>query len=223
MVPIDGKVREGVGLLGSPSFEIPRTVERDSKFADLVTEEERRRSLAAKNRHNLVTMGLFLLARWFFAFVVTLLGLCALNLYPSLGVSAIALSTVLTLLFSVAYFVLVERASTGFRPLKPKYCSIYDIDFWRTERFFKLKPASAQSFDGTPFKRRDLADAGCPARQDGSSTTAATWAEKNLVDDRRRRQLSTPGPGSSATPRRTTPSSPTASRSVPAAPSGSAP
>jgi hypothetical protein len=24
MVPLDGKVREGVGLLGSPSFEIPR-------------------------------------------------------------------------------------------------------------------------------------------------------------------------------------------------------
>ena len=152
MVPIDGKVREGVGLLGSPSFEIPRTVERDSKFADLVTEEERRRSLAAKNRHNLVTMGLFLLARWFFAFVVTLLGLCALNLYPSLGVSAIALSTVLTLLFSVAYFVLVERASTGFRPLKPKYCSIYDIDFWRTERFFKLEAGVGAVFDGTPFK-----------------------------------------------------------------------
>ena len=26
MVPMDGPVREGVGLLGSPSFEIPRTV-----------------------------------------------------------------------------------------------------------------------------------------------------------------------------------------------------
>ena len=29
MIPLDGKVREGVGLLGSPCFEIPRTVERD--------------------------------------------------------------------------------------------------------------------------------------------------------------------------------------------------
>ena len=28
--PVDGPVREGVGLLGSPSFEIPRTVDRDS-------------------------------------------------------------------------------------------------------------------------------------------------------------------------------------------------
>ncbi|HKN43578.1 MAG TPA: Pls/PosA family non-ribosomal peptide synthetase, partial [Propionibacteriaceae bacterium] len=30
MVPISGKVRENVGLLGSPAFEIPRSVERDS-------------------------------------------------------------------------------------------------------------------------------------------------------------------------------------------------
>ena len=28
MIPLDGEIREGVGLLGSPSFEIPRSVER---------------------------------------------------------------------------------------------------------------------------------------------------------------------------------------------------
>ncbi len=33
MVPIDGPLREGVGLLGSPSFEIPRSVDRDSRLA----------------------------------------------------------------------------------------------------------------------------------------------------------------------------------------------
>ena len=32
MIPIDGPVREGVGLLGSPCFEIPRAVERDKYF-----------------------------------------------------------------------------------------------------------------------------------------------------------------------------------------------
>ena len=32
MVPLDGPVREGVGLLGSPSFEIPRTVDRDNQL-----------------------------------------------------------------------------------------------------------------------------------------------------------------------------------------------
>src|SRR6266850_3373030 len=30
LVPLDGKIREGVGLLGAPCFEIPRSVERDS-------------------------------------------------------------------------------------------------------------------------------------------------------------------------------------------------
>ncbi len=32
MIPIDGPVRENVGLLGSPCFEIPRAVERDKNF-----------------------------------------------------------------------------------------------------------------------------------------------------------------------------------------------
>ena len=32
MIPLDGELRSGVGLLGSPSFEIPRTVERDQAF-----------------------------------------------------------------------------------------------------------------------------------------------------------------------------------------------
>ena len=56
MVPIDGKVREGVGLLGSPSFEIPRSVLRDTRL-DLESTERRRR-LTLKNWHNLGTVGL---------------------------------------------------------------------------------------------------------------------------------------------------------------------
>ncbi len=161
MVPIDGEVREGVGLLGSPSFEIPRSVDRDSRFDHLRTGDELRRRLAAKNKHNLVTIGLFLLARWFYLFVVTLIGACAVGLYSCSGASAIAfeaswiaLAMVLTLLFGVVHGVLVERAATGFRALRPKYCSIYQIDFWRTERFFKLEAGGAIGavFNGTPFK-----------------------------------------------------------------------
>src|SRR5882757_7768915 len=34
MVPIDGPLRQGVGLLGSPSFEIPRTVARDRQVGE---------------------------------------------------------------------------------------------------------------------------------------------------------------------------------------------
>lgn len=180
MVPVDGEVREGVGLLGSPSFEIPRTVDRDNRFNDLTSGDELRRRLAAKNRHNALTIGFFLLARWFYTFVAVVAGLCAASLYPSLGVSALALAVVFLLLFSVVHGVLVERASTGFRPLPPKYCSIYDIDFWRTERFFKLESGVGTVFNGTPFKSaiwrlqgvrlgKRLFDDGCQ------------MAEKNLV------------------------------------------
>ena len=55
LVPIEGEVREGVGLLGSPSFEIPRSVARDSDL-DVRDPAELRRRLArqepAQRRHD---------------------------------------------------------------------------------------------------------------------------------------------------------------------------
>ncbi|MET7921633.1 Pls/PosA family non-ribosomal peptide synthetase [Streptomyces avermitilis] len=153
MVPIDGPVREGVGLLGSPSFEIPRTVLRDNQFNHLETGDELRRRLAAKNKHNAVTVGLYLLARLIHFFVITLITMGAVDLYPSLGAPAIALASVLTLTFTVVYFALIERASIGFKPQKPLYCSIYEPSFWRHERFWKMASIDyIQAFDGTPFK-----------------------------------------------------------------------
>ncbi|MCW2534506.1 MAG: non-ribosomal peptide synthetase, partial [Modestobacter sp.] len=154
LVPIDGEVREGVGLLGSPSFEIPRTVERDSEFVRMATGEDVPRLLAAKNRHNLATIGLYLTARWFYAFVLILVGFATADLYASLGVTMVALANVSVLLFSLFYFSLMERASTGFRGVQPMYCSIYDIEFWRRERFFKLcaRMGVHRLFSGTPFK-----------------------------------------------------------------------
>jgi non-ribosomal peptide synthetase-like protein len=38
IIPIDGEVRENVGLLGSPCFEIPRIVERDRELSSLFDE-----------------------------------------------------------------------------------------------------------------------------------------------------------------------------------------
>jgi non-ribosomal peptide synthetase-like protein len=53
----------------------------------------------------------------------------------------------------VAVFALAERAVTGFRPLRPRYCSIYDKRFWRHERYWKVPSvAYLRPFDGTPFK-----------------------------------------------------------------------
>ena len=44
MAPIDGPVRENVGLLGSPAFEIPRASARD---LEMLAADRRRRSASA--------------------------------------------------------------------------------------------------------------------------------------------------------------------------------
>src|SRR5207244_7788085 len=127
LVPLDGDVREGVGLLGSPCFEIPRSVQRDSRFDHLKSGDEFHRRLAAKNKHNAVTIAAYLLVQWIYFFGVTLLGLGAGDLYYSrFGAGVFVVAFVLTLVFSIAYFVLVEHAVMGFRALSPQYCSIYE-------------------------------------------------------------------------------------------------
>ena len=57
------------------------------------------------------------------------------------------------LAFTVGYFALAERAVTGFRALRPQYCSVYQPAFWRHERYWKV-PATIyiQIFNGTPYK-----------------------------------------------------------------------
>jgi non-ribosomal peptide synthetase-like protein len=153
MVPVDGDAREGVGLLGSPSIEIPRTVQRDTSFDYMTSGDELPRRLAAKNKHNVITMGLFLLVRWLHFFGVTLLVAGAANYYDSVGALAIALATVGSLLFSVVYYTLVERIVTAALPMRPLFCSIYDLRFWRQERFWKVPQIEyLVIFNGTPFK-----------------------------------------------------------------------
>jgi non-ribosomal peptide synthetase-like protein len=154
LVPIDGEVRENVGLLGSPSFEIPRTVDRDSRFIRMAHDEEFPRRLAAKNRHNLLTMAYWLLAKWGYSFGLTLVGLLVADLYADLGAAALALGEVAVVLFTLFYVAFVERWSTGFRGLEPRHCSIYEVGFWQAERFFKLQagPGLNAVFIGTPFQ-----------------------------------------------------------------------
>jgi non-ribosomal peptide synthetase-like protein len=152
MVPLDGPVRSNVGLLGSPCFEIPRSVTRDDRFDYLRTGEVLRQRLRAKNRHNIATMALFLAVRWVDAFAVTLLGLAAWELYRGNPVLVLAGLTVAALLFSFAYFVFVEWAVQRFRRLRPQYCSIYDRYLWWHERYWKLLAPLAGMVNGTPLK-----------------------------------------------------------------------
>ncbi|MFG2786396.1 Pls/PosA family non-ribosomal peptide synthetase [Streptomyces sp. NPDC048419] len=155
MVPLDGEVREGVGLLGSPPFEIPRSVERDSRFDHLREGGELHRRLAAKNRYNLRSMGLFLFVRWLHWFALSVLGFAAFDLYGANGVVGgllIGASLVVGLVFSTGYYVLVERLITRFRPLQPQLRSIYDPHFWWVERLWKVPDNHLVVFNGTPFK-----------------------------------------------------------------------
>jgi non-ribosomal peptide synthetase-like protein len=153
MVPVDGPVRRDVGLLGSPCFEIPRSVERDGRFDELKRPGELRRRLRAKNRHNAATAVIFLFSRWLYLFGVTLLAGTAMDLYDTWGVSAFALWNVAQVFIMVAYFVAVDRVVLTVHPVRPTYCSIYERSFWRHERYWKV-PAETylRLFDGTPLK-----------------------------------------------------------------------
>jgi non-ribosomal peptide synthetase-like protein len=153
LVPLDGKVREGVGLLGSPSFEIPRSVERDSRFDHLTRGDAFRRSLFAKTRHNTGTIVAFLFARWLFVLGLTVLSQAGVGLAGRFGISSIAVAVVLGVLYTIWYFVLAERAAMGFRALRPQFCSIYEPYFWRHERLWKLNAMEVLELcNGTPFK-----------------------------------------------------------------------
>jgi non-ribosomal peptide synthetase-like protein len=151
MVPIEGEVRENVGFLGSPSFEIPRMVLRDRKFDEIKEGDEFRRRLAAKNRHNLATMGLYLLVRWVPVLVAVLLIWSAVILDQRLGIWMTVVPLLVAPVVAVGYFVLVERASTGFRRFRPLYCSMYDLESWRVERYWKLS-WQPTLLNGTPLK-----------------------------------------------------------------------
>ncbi|MFF0011940.1 Pls/PosA family non-ribosomal peptide synthetase [Streptomyces sp. NPDC005374] len=155
LVPLDGELREGVGLLGSPPFEIPRTVERDTRFDHFREGDELRRRLSAKNGSNARTMALFLFLRWLHWFLLTALGFAAVDLYGgrgALGGPLIGGYLMAGLLLTTTYWALVERVITRFRPLQPRLCSIYDPYFWWHERLWKVPDHHLAVFNGTPFK-----------------------------------------------------------------------
>jgi non-ribosomal peptide synthetase-like protein len=153
MIPLDGEIRTGVGLLGSPPFEIPRTVERDQAFDDLTEGDQLRTRLRAKNWHNLRTMGIFLLGRWLHVFLVMVFSLAAFDAYGGFAQLQMAFLLAVSVLITPVYFVLLERGIRRWRRLEPKYCSIYDPYFWRHERLWKVPGEGyLHMFDGTPFK-----------------------------------------------------------------------
>ncbi|GAA4942942.1 Pls/PosA family non-ribosomal peptide synthetase [Actinomycetospora succinea] len=151
-VPLHGPVRQGVGLLGSPSFEIPRTVARDSAL-DVADPQELAASLRRKNRNNAVSMVLHLLVRWFF-FYLSLVTVAAVASLPiAAGPAEVVLAELVGIVVLVAWFTLVQRSVSPLKARRPDGASIYDPVFWRHERYWKVPaPHWVQMFNGTPFK-----------------------------------------------------------------------
>ena len=90
--------------------------------------------------------------RWVHAFVITLFAMAAWELYRGNQVLVLAGLTAATLLFTLGYFILVERALMRFGSLRPQYCSIYDPYFWWHERYWKLLAPLLGMANGTPYK-----------------------------------------------------------------------
>jgi non-ribosomal peptide synthetase-like protein len=156
MVPTWGLARENVGLLGSPPFEIPRSVQRDrcvARYRDPTLVRER---LRLKNRSNAASIGILVLARTAMYFVMIAVFAKAIILYNHHGWSAMAAMVILMTLAATAYPILLERASVGFKRLQPQSCSIYDSYYWSHERYWKYSFTNADPlmrlYNGTPFK-----------------------------------------------------------------------
>ncbi|MBO0873291.1 MAG: amino acid adenylation domain-containing protein [Pseudonocardia sp.] len=150
MLPIDGPVRENVGLLGSPPFEIPRSSPRDDSDPDYLSNPEQLRArLSAKNRHNARSICMVLFIRYLQLLVNAILATGVFALYGRIGSPTAAIALVAGLVCNTTYGAVIERAVRGFRRLTPQDCSIYDRYFWGHELLWKVytKPP----FPGTPF------------------------------------------------------------------------
>jgi non-ribosomal peptide synthetase-like protein len=150
MVPIDGPVRENVGLLGSPPFEIPRSVARDSRFDHLKTPQELPRRLAAKLRHNIGSMAVFMAFRFVRFFATLLIMIISAGFYQRFSEFALTVGFIAVVVFNILLAAFAERVVLGFHRLVPRFVSIYDPYFWRHERLWKVLAVPA--FAGTPFR-----------------------------------------------------------------------
>ncbi len=148
MIPVDGEIRENVGLLGSPCFEIPRSVRRDRFVEQYEDESLLGERIRKKNWSNFITISIYLFSQWLIVYVAFLSSLFEFNLILKITVIGVFM-----FFFSIGYFILVERMSLRFKRLKPQFCSIYDPYYWKHERYWKLAVSPLEVlFRGTPFK-----------------------------------------------------------------------
>ncbi len=153
MVPVTGAMRHDVGLLGSPSFEIPRRVVNSNAFDPVPRTAAGKARLEAKNRYNLRTALLYLLAQWGLLFGLLAIGYAAMPLYRELGPGALAICLAGWAGYTLVYSLAVERLSLLRVRMKPSQCTIHDPHFWWVERHWKLGETPIKgAFRGTPLR-----------------------------------------------------------------------
>ncbi len=178
LVPTSGPLRSGVGLLGSPAFEIPRSVRRDIRFDHFKQPTVRARCLRLKNRHNALTMLGFVASGFARAGLLALLWWLLQPLSVLNGPFALAMFSLAGLACSLLFMMAQDSMARGWRPLRPQTCSIYEPYFWFHERAWKLSLNSDHPLmallAGTPLRGlvwrlmgmrvgRQLFDDGCAA------------------------------------------------------------
>jgi non-ribosomal peptide synthetase-like protein len=153
MAPIDGAIRQNIGLLGSPAFEIPRRTARDDEALAKIDPFERQRQTARKARHNIVSQLLLLGAMWCVEFMSIYAVSFAFAFRGAFDVLWFSAVFAVAAVCNVSFLLFVERASLGFSTLQPQFTTTYDPAYWRVERFWKLSFNWAGGlFFGTPFR-----------------------------------------------------------------------
>jgi non-ribosomal peptide synthetase-like protein len=153
MAPIDGPVRENVGLLGSPAFEIPRASARDLEMLARIGARERKRRLVRKTWFNIASIVGLVASRWLIVFLAVFVFGWTAAVYGDNDALAMTIAAGVVTLLSLAAFIVIERASLGFGRLRPEIATVYDPAFWRVERHWKLSDTPlATAFAGTPMR-----------------------------------------------------------------------
>jgi non-ribosomal peptide synthetase-like protein len=153
MIPIDGPIRENIGLLGSPCFEIPRATRQEKQFSKYENEKVKEERIKKKNKYNFKTMAIFVFSRWFFVVLMAMVGYYIFSDLAHFSVFWLGVFSFISFVAYIAYIILIDWMSIGFKRLKPQYCSIYDDYFWRHEQHWKfISPDAVGLLNGTPFK-----------------------------------------------------------------------
>jgi len=177
MVPIDGAMRENVGLLGSPAFEIPRHAGIDRGVMQILDPKTREERLRAKNRFNLQSMLTVVLSQWMLLFAGLAFAYWTIVLYGRHEMVALLGAAAVFIFLVIGYLVFLERLSLRFRKLQPDRCTILDENYWWVEHHWKFTVSPLLFlFRGTPFKNviskllgttigRKVFDDGCAATE----------------------------------------------------------